>query len=111
MPRISIFLEMDQMHSLNVYETPTHFYIIGSDPTGNRFRTLKIDRIAEKEFIVGEPDHDYSKGFNLNFYNLFFLIFNKFIADIGELLATVSSSSSLSIFKIIQYIQINRNYI
>uniref|UniRef100_A0A915P0R5 SAC domain-containing protein n=1 Tax=Meloidogyne floridensis TaxID=298350 RepID=A0A915P0R5_9BILA len=66
---------MDRVYSLSVYETPTHFYIIGSDATESIFRTLKIDRITQNEFIVGEPNHDYSK------------------ADIGELLATVSSSS------------------
>ncbi|KAI3422374.1 hypothetical protein GPALN_012893 [Globodera pallida] len=66
---------MDRMCSLSVYETASHFYIIGSDLTATRFRTLKIDRMADREFIAGEPDHDYSQ------------------ADIGELLATVSSSS------------------
>ncbi|KAL3082890.1 hypothetical protein niasHS_010692 [Heterodera schachtii] len=63
------------MCSLSVYETAAHFYIIGSDPKGKRFRTLKIDRVTDKEFIAAEPDQDYTQ------------------ADIGELLATVSSSS------------------
>ena len=54
---------MDRVYSLSVYETPTHFYIIGSDATESIFRTLKIDRITQNEFIVGEPNHDYSKGF------------------------------------------------
>lgn len=64
------------LYNLAVYETPTHFYVIGSDVTETRFNTLKIDRTSERDFIIGEPDHDYSK------------------ADIGELLAIVSSSSS-----------------
>ena len=54
---------MDHISSLSVYETPTNFYIIGSDPSGSRFRTLKIDRIADKEFVANESDQDYSKGF------------------------------------------------
>lgn len=68
-------------HSLAVYETQTHFYVIGSDVTCTSFSTLKIDRNASKELIIGEPNHDYSK------------------ADIGELLATVSESSSKFIDK------------
>ncbi|KAI1697183.1 sacI homology domain-containing protein [Ditylenchus destructor] len=64
-----------KLYSLSVYETPTHFYVIGSDASEQKFSTLKIDRTSERDFIVGEPDHTYSKS------------------DIGELLATVSSSS------------------
>lgn len=64
------------LYSISVYETLTHFYIIGSDVTKTRFNTLKIDRTSEKDFIAGEPDHDYSQ------------------TEVGELLATVSSSSS-----------------
>lgn len=52
--------------------------VIGSDASDTRFHALKIDRTSPKSFVVGEPDHTYSK------------------ADIGELLATVSSSSSTS---------------
>ncbi|KAH7716085.1 polyphosphoinositide phosphatase [Aphelenchoides avenae] len=61
--------------SIAVYETTTHFYVIGSDASDTRFHALKIDRTSPKSFVVGEPDHTYAK------------------ADIGELLATVSSSS------------------
>uniref|UniRef100_A0A915ENU0 SAC domain-containing protein n=1 Tax=Ditylenchus dipsaci TaxID=166011 RepID=A0A915ENU0_9BILA len=64
-----------KLYSLSVYETPGHFYVIGSDASEQRFNTLKIDRTSDRDFIVGEPEHTYSK------------------ADIGELLATVSSSS------------------
>jgi hypothetical protein len=49
--------------------------VIGADASDSRFNALKIDRTQSKDFVVGEPDHEYSK------------------ADIGELLATVSSSS------------------
>lgn len=64
------------LYSLSLYETSTHFYIIGSDVTKTRFSTLKIDRTSNNEFIAAEIDHDYSK------------------TEVEELLATVSSSSS-----------------
>lgn len=64
------------LSSISVYETPVHFYVIGADASETRFCTLKIDRLREEELAIGEPDHEYSK------------------ADIGELLATISSSSS-----------------
>lgn len=62
--------------SISVYETASHFYIIGSDAAEARFSVLKVDRTAERDFVVGEPDHEYSK------------------ADVAELLSTISSSSS-----------------
>lgn len=76
------------LYSLSVYETPTYFYVIGSDVTKTRFNTLKIDRTSNKEFIVGEPDHDYSQ------------------TEVGELLATVSSSSNK--FLIFFFINFNK---
>lgn len=63
-------------YSLAVYETQTHFYVIGSNETGQRYSILKIDRTTPKDLVIGEPNHDYTK------------------AEIGELLATVSESSS-----------------
>uniref|UniRef100_A0A914CYK7 SAC domain-containing protein n=1 Tax=Acrobeloides nanus TaxID=290746 RepID=A0A914CYK7_9BILA len=61
--------------SISVYETASHFYIIGSDAAEAKFSVLKVDRTAERDFVVGEPDHEYSK------------------ADVAELLSTISSSS------------------
>uniref|UniRef100_A0A914CEB5 SAC domain-containing protein n=1 Tax=Acrobeloides nanus TaxID=290746 RepID=A0A914CEB5_9BILA len=61
--------------SISVYETVSHFYIIGSDAAEAKFSVLKVDRTAERDFVVGEPDHEYSK------------------ADVAELLSTISSSS------------------
>ncbi|CAD5215599.1 unnamed protein product [Bursaphelenchus xylophilus] len=68
-------MTIQHISSIAIYETPFHFYVIGSDPSETRFCTLKIDRLNESEFIVGEPNHEYTK------------------ADVGELLATISSSS------------------
>jgi hypothetical protein len=67
---------MAPITSITIYETPIHFYVIGSDASETRFSTLKIDRSSDSEFVVGEPDHEYTKN------------------DIAELLATISSSSS-----------------
>ncbi|CAD5211242.1 unnamed protein product [Bursaphelenchus okinawaensis] len=68
-------MSIQHISSISIYETPFHFYVIGSDPSETRFCTLKIDRLNESEFIVGEPNHEYTK------------------TDVGELLATISSSS------------------
>ncbi|KAI6183887.1 Polyphosphoinositide phosphatase [Aphelenchoides bicaudatus] len=67
---------MRPLTSITIYETPIHFYVIGTDAAETSFSTLKIDRSSETELIIGEPDHSYTK------------------TDIAELLATISSSSS-----------------
>ena len=67
---------LNHLSSISIYETPSHFYVIGSNASETRFSTLKIDRnAASNEFVAGEPDHDYSK------------------TEVAELLSTISASS------------------
>ena len=68
---------MFPLFSITIYETPLHFYVIGADAAEKRFTTLKIDRLAGNNLVVGETEHTYSKQ------------------EIDELLSTISSSSSL----------------
>ncbi|TKR96054.1 hypothetical protein L596_010131 [Steinernema carpocapsae] len=65
------------LRKISIYETPTHFYIVGGNISETRFHLLKIDRTEPADLKLGEPEHLYSK------------------AEIKELLATVSGSSIL----------------
>ncbi|KAE9553017.1 hypothetical protein FO519_003778 [Halicephalobus sp. NKZ332] len=68
--------------SLSIYETLSHFYIIGTDATRIKYSVLKLDRNAKESFNIGEPNNEYTKK------------------DVEELLATISSSSVVSSSKI-----------
>uniref|UniRef100_A0A0N5AK70 SAC domain-containing protein n=1 Tax=Syphacia muris TaxID=451379 RepID=A0A0N5AK70_9BILA len=61
---------------LSLYETATHFYIVGCDGSKSRYHLLKIDRTEPNSLRIGESDNEYSK------------------ADIQELLATITEGSS-----------------
>ncbi|KAK0423423.1 hypothetical protein QR680_008138 [Steinernema hermaphroditum] len=63
------------LRKISIYETPTHFYIVGCDISETRYHLLKIDRTEPGDLKLGEPEHLYSKE------------------EIKELLATVSGSS------------------
>lgn len=65
---------------LDIYETSSHFYIIGTDPEKIKYYVLKLDRNAGHNFLVGEPSHYYTKK------------------DVAELLSTISSSSGENIY-------------
>ncbi|KAI6197273.1 hypothetical protein M3Y94_01204600 [Aphelenchoides besseyi] len=60
---------------LTIYETPLHFYVIGTDPSETRYSTLKIDRSSDTQLLISDPSHQYTKN------------------EINELLSTISSSS------------------
>uniref|UniRef100_A0A914PBL8 Uncharacterized protein n=1 Tax=Panagrolaimus davidi TaxID=227884 RepID=A0A914PBL8_9BILA len=64
-----------RLSSLDIYETASHFYIIGTDSTKIKYHVLKLDRNADQTFLVGEPNHSYTRK------------------DVDELLSTISSSS------------------
>ena len=66
--------------SLSIYETHSHFYIIGTDATRIKYSVLKLDRNAKDKFNIGEPNHEYTKK------------------DVEELLATISSSSGMFLY-------------
>lgn len=67
---------MARLWHLSVFETPTHFYIVGSDVSKAHYRMLKIGRLGVQTLDVSEVGESYSKS------------------DIMELLATVSEGSS-----------------
>jgi hypothetical protein len=75
------------LHSLSVYETPLHFYIVGANASETRFSTLKVVRTGatDHDFVAGEPDHDYTR------------------AEIGELLYTLSESTGISLLLSLLY--------
>uniref|UniRef100_A0A7E5A0L7 SAC domain-containing protein n=1 Tax=Panagrellus redivivus TaxID=6233 RepID=A0A7E5A0L7_PANRE len=60
---------------LDIYETPSHFYIIGTDAAKLKYSVLKLDRNTPNSFTIGEPNHEYTKK------------------DVDEMLSTISSSS------------------
>uniref|UniRef100_A0A914QNI0 SAC domain-containing protein n=1 Tax=Panagrolaimus davidi TaxID=227884 RepID=A0A914QNI0_9BILA len=62
-----------RLSSLDIYETTSHFYIIGTDSTKIKYHVLKLDRNADQTFLVGEPNHSYTRK------------------DVDELLSTISS--------------------
>jgi len=65
-----------RLYNLSVYETLVHIYVIGSDASESKYFALKIDRTVTDKFVAAEAEQCYSR------------------AEIGELLATISSSSS-----------------
>lgn len=67
---------MSRLWHLSVFETPTKFYIVGSDVSKSRYRLLKIDRLGSQNLNIGEAEQDYSKN------------------DVMELLATISEGNS-----------------
>uniref|UniRef100_A0A915PWV9 SAC domain-containing protein n=1 Tax=Setaria digitata TaxID=48799 RepID=A0A915PWV9_9BILA len=68
---------MSRLWHLSVFETPTNFYIVGSDVSKTRYRLLKIDRLRRESLNVAEVEQDYSKN------------------EVMELLATVSEGISI----------------
>ncbi|CAG9540495.1 unnamed protein product, partial [Cercopithifilaria johnstoni] len=68
---------MARLWHLNVFETPTNFYIVGSDISKTRYRLLKISRLGVQTLDISEIGESYSKS------------------DVMELLATVSEGSSI----------------
>ena len=47
---------------LTLYETPTRYYISGSNATLSRFKMLKIDRSEPKELTIHDDRVEYNEG-------------------------------------------------
>ncbi|OQV11833.1 Polyphosphoinositide phosphatase [Hypsibius exemplaris] len=47
---------------LVLYETPTRYYIVGSNAVQSRFKVLKIDRSEPKELVIHDDRVEYNEG-------------------------------------------------
>jgi hypothetical protein len=54
---------------LVLYETPTRYYIVGSNAVQSRFKVLKIDRSEPKELAIHDDGVEYNEGELANLLN------------------------------------------
>lgn len=52
---------ISSMQKIALYDTKSHFYLIGSNNTLTRFRVLKIDRSEPKELLVTDDKIEYTQ--------------------------------------------------
>ncbi|KAG8230623.1 hypothetical protein J437_LFUL004535 [Ladona fulva] len=52
---------ISSIQKIAIYETKARFYLMGTNNTQTRFRTLKIDRTEPRELSIIDDDYEYTK--------------------------------------------------
>ena len=64
MPNIPLEPVISKLEQFLLYETISHFYLVGFDEDETTFRVLKIDRRVEKPVSLNEIVHEDSMVYN-----------------------------------------------